>query len=719
MKIKALGVKNYGSFNRQTVFEFKDGLNVIYGLNRTSGRNSKNSNWVGKSLFFNSLSELLFDQPIVGLKGDKVKSGSRTVLLEKDGKLIQIIRQSGKRESLSIKVDGKEIEHLTKTKAQDWITQQIGITKSEFESLMHLDSRIPHPLVMGTSTERKHFFDQFFHLEQIDYERRLYLKKLRQLKEQKTAYAELRTSYLALKKQVVGRREIDSIKDELAQLIEERNRLAEQSNEYQQYKSLAVVYQTLESKIKELPCELDDLDAYIESAKKELAKFESFEDSAMEYAVYLEQLQRYNTVLASVSEFARSVDSAKAEEGANRYRRYKDQLDDLDELDCPQKPEEVDAVDFDLAELSVRIKDTQHRLDHARKFKEGICPTCGQPVKVNAKALQAELKELKQQYEAASAYADYQQELSKYESAKAKYDEQIELKQTLSQKVKKFERYYKAWLELRKIPSKPESVEKPKYDADECRKRINKLNKSIDSMQSIARQSKALKQYLNWSGCTEFDYEHFNEVQSQVSKLEAKIEYAEQSGKQLDSIRTRLLELKKELADYPIVEELANIFSDNVMKKAMVQQISVKLCELLNYYASLVFEQPYTFSLVWDSQIQLICERRVGKQSLVSDVRKLSGAESKLFTVILVLSLLSFIPMEKRPSLMLLDEPTANMSAETTQAFMKLLVMLQKVVPCIVVITPRNDVYPESRPFTVVRDQSGSRIEAGLPDEIK
>lgn len=155
------------------------------------------------------------------------------------------------------------------------------------------------------------------------------------------------------------------------------------------------------------------------------------------------------------------------------------------------------------------------------------------------------------------------------------------------------------------------------------------------------------------------------------------------------------------------------------MKKAMVQQISVKLCELLNYYASLVFEQPYTFSLVWDSQIQLICERRVGKQSLVSDVRKLSGAESKLFTVILVLSLLSFIPMEKRPSLMLLDEPTANMSAETTQAFMKLLVMLQKVVPCIVVITPRNDVYPESRPFTVVRDQSGSRIEAGLPDEIK
>ena len=76
MKVKALCVKNYGPFVTKQSFTFKPGVSVIYGLNQTSGRYSKNSNWVGKSLFFNSLSELLYDEPIVGLKQDKMKSGS-------------------------------------------------------------------------------------------------------------------------------------------------------------------------------------------------------------------------------------------------------------------------------------------------------------------------------------------------------------------------------------------------------------------------------------------------------------------------------------------------------------------------------------------------------------------------------------------------------------------------------------------------------------------
>ena len=125
MKVKALCVKNYGPFITKQTFKFRPGISVIYGLNQTSGRYSKNSNWVGKSLFFNSLSELLYDEPIVGLKQDKMKSGSRALILEKeDGTTIQVVKTSGKRESVKILENGTPLEHLTKTKANEYIASQ-------------------------------------------------------------------------------------------------------------------------------------------------------------------------------------------------------------------------------------------------------------------------------------------------------------------------------------------------------------------------------------------------------------------------------------------------------------------------------------------------------------------------------------------------------------------------------------------------------------------
>ena len=67
---------------------------------------------------------------------------------------------------------------------------------------------------------------------------------------------------------------------------------------------------------------------------------------------------------------------------------------------------------------------------------------------------------------------------------------------------------------------------------------------------------------------------------------------------------------------------------------------------------------------------------------------------------------------------MILDEPSANFSAETTQAFIKLLDVLKQVVPSIVIITPRDDVYPDSMPYTIVRTKDGSKIVQGLPDQV-
>ena len=67
---------------------------------------------------------------------------------------------------------------------------------------------------------------------------------------------------------------------------------------------------------------------------------------------------------------------------------------------------------------------------------------------------------------------------------------------------------------------------------------------------------------------------------------------------------------------------------------------------------------------------------------------------------------------------MILDEPTANFSQETTESFIKILDILKTVIPSIVIITPRDDVYPDSYCYTVVRTPKGSSIREGLPQEV-
>ena len=102
---------------------------------------------------------------------------------------------------------------------------------------------------------------------------------------------------------------------------------------------------------------------------------------------------------------------------------------------------------------------------------------------------------------------------------------------------------------------------------------------------------------------------------------------------------------------------------------------------------------------------------------MTSDVRKLSGAESRLFTLILILALLSFVPSNKRPNLLLLDEPDSAMSNETAEAFYKIIKVLSSAIESIVIITVKDNTYPDTRCYTIIREGT-SKIVEGHPDEL-
>jgi DNA repair exonuclease SbcCD ATPase subunit len=215
--------------------------------------------------------------------------------------------------------------------------------------------------------------------------------------------------------------------------------------------------------------------------------------------------------------------------------------------------------------------------------------------------------------------------------------------------------------------------------------------------------------------------EKINALHEQLSKLRARLEVDALVRQNAARLRKRLLEMKAELVNEEPLKLLVEGYSDKAMKRLAVQAISTRLMKEVNKYSRHVFSEDYTFSFNWDkSDLALLVHRKYGKKVITSDVRKLSGAESKLFTIVLVLALLTFVPSRKRCNLMIMDEPTANMSEENTKAFMDLLPVLNKIIPSIIVITPRSkDIYPGATSWTMVKTNGSAKLLPGHPDDHK
>jgi DNA repair exonuclease SbcCD ATPase subunit len=201
----------------------------------------------------------------------------------------------------------------------------------------------------------------------------------------------------------------------------------------------------------------------------------------------------------------------------------------------------------------------------------------------------------------------------------------------------------------------------------------------------------------------------------EMSSVRTKLEVQKSVSIRATGLRARLKELKAELENEEALKLLLDGYSDKAVKSMVIEAISSHLMNTVNQFSSLVFS-GYKFEFVWGSQVQLLVHRpKLG----TTDVRKLSGAESKLFTLILVLALMRFVPKRKRLNMLILDEPSASFSTETTELFHKLLPQINQLIPSILVVTPRaEERYPGAHEYTVVRDKGGSSIMIGHPDDV-
>lgn len=727
MRVVGLALQGVGPYEQKASFKFKPGINVIYGLNRTSGKNSQNSNWVGKSLLFSALSEVLYEEPVVGSKQDRLTTGLQQVLLEDDANNKYLI--SKKNNKYIIKENGKDKQFVTGKKGPKQFIESIWpISMEEYETFVHIDSRVPHPLVMGSTAMRKEFFTKFFGLDKVDAERKLYLAELNKLAAVRESYNSLKSAYNLLKQDTLDREGLIALNEEKKLAAENVASLEQRMLEMkmrQQLVEFATVIKSDINKLEQLGFTSEDsIKSAYNAAKTTLAKVKQKQADVNAYEEYKIYSSAYNKAYDALTEFEKSCDIEHAKEGARRHRIKQEQVEDLEQkiaefkaIKAVEKPEHIEG---DLYEVKSQLATARNNLKNAKIFGEGTCPTCGQAVEVNIPELESAVARLEEQYKQIQAYSYSLDEYEQYKTAKEKNDENESKLESAKQQAEKYEKYVDVYRHLRALPEKPEPFTGNKYDKDEVDAELEEAKENASFYARIYNYAKKIEDYFNLEDKTidKDVFTKYTEASTKYQELRTRFEAAKINYEKLVKIDEQLSNMQEQLKDVKPLEYLVELFQDKTLKKRIVQMIGTRLMTLVNKYAAVVFNEDYKFELNWDSsQISILCTRKSGKRLLVSDVRKLSGAESRLFTLILVLSLIAFVPKNKRPNCLILDEPDSALSTETAAAFFKILQQLTNVVESVVVITVRRDAYPGSRCYTVLREGT-SRIIEGHPDDL-
>lgn len=157
----------------------------------------------------------------------------------------------------------------------------------------------------------------------------------------------------------------------------------------------------------------------------------------------------------------------------------------------------------------------------------------------------------------------------------------------------------------------------------------------------------------------------------------------------LKSYQGRVNQLQLELQDRPLLERLTSVFSSKGFRLEKITFFIRLFQETLNKYSKFLFMEPFQFDIKIEKRDLLIQAIRNGK---VSDVRFLSGSESRCFQLLSLISILSLIPTSKKSNIVILDEMDAGLDHESSRMFYEsFLPELKQIVPSVIVITPLKD----------------------------
>jgi DNA repair exonuclease SbcCD ATPase subunit len=712
-------------FKKQTFVLDSGNINLVLGQNFNGG-GVTNPNGAGKSLFFSQIIEFITDEPIIGVKKDKIRRGTRILEFSKAGKRYKVTRSfTDGREKIVIERNGKDLGLRELKEAKAVIDRVIGLSKEELYTFVYLDSSVGHPLIHGDTAVRKSFFVSFFKqfgilsnfrklvATQVDLCKTDLVRIEEAQGRMQSLQAKLPSVSLKKLKSVVDNLQEES--DSLASTIPELIRANDIKDKYfsvsKKLKSLCLELQISEledvsnkrkeirSKGRMLSQEQDSLDRYNDWAKQNKAASARITEleSRVQTTANLEELQSKLEAL-----------NTRKSELVTGFNKTRNDLENLKEQ---------------VLDLENNKKRTTHKIQHLES-DAGKCPTCGGEY-VDRNSIR-ELKEAKSNLRTtATKLVELQDKLKETEANKDEFKTRLE---KINLSISKLEEKFELVSEYASLTSaKAKSPVKPKYTQDQITLELSGVDIILDQLSSIVPMFELKDEWSKVdlhikAQLKSLDLASINQKMLDISSklAAASVEYKLVSSikDEISEISDRICELNSKVEDLDSLKVLESAFSKKGIELILIRSLCSSLEQQVNKYSKLIFPEDYTFTFELDTNFSILVTRVHNKQAETSDVRKLSGAERKLFSLVLLISLLTFIPKSKRTNLLVLDEPTAAMGEDNKASLIRFLPVLQSIIPNIVVITPldKQD-YAVINPkvWTVQKKGLHSRIIEGAP----
>lgn len=179
------------------------------------------------------------------------------------------------------------------------------------------------------------------------------------------------------------------------------------------------------------------------------------------------------------------------------------------------------------------------------------------------------------------------------------------------------------------------------------------------------------------------------DMQSSITKYSTMEVLLAKEIEQLKSYKVKIEQLELQCSKTALFQKLAEVFQPKGFRLEKIKYFTKVFESVLNKFSKFVFMEPFSFEVIIEKRdLQILATRNERN----SDVRYLSGSESRCFQLLCLISILALLPQTKRTNVCILDEMDAGCDEMTTKMFYEsFLPELRNIVPSVIVITPLKD----------------------------
>lgn len=730
MRLLELELKNVVPFKHAQLDLDYEGITLIKGLNKDDG--PKASNGAGKSRLVAPLADLVLDEgpngkddptKVKNSRGKKSKKQAIRLRFKKGKHEYTVTKIVGKGKTYEILKDGKSTDVRTVKYSQEKIQKLFGLSETQFYTRFYIDGTIPHTLITGTTKHRQEFIVDLFDLSNIDSVRKLLNTELSAISKKSIEYKSVKRTLDELREDLLPKSERLVIRERLEKLRTKQERLSEGLKKSQHASQLLTFLEQNEALLKRME-KLgikDDPAEEVQQLRKKIGRIRADQESHHEWAAYDKAYEAWKLSYAPVRESLErlGVDLETARQKSKEAHDFAAQLSALPAAKDPgTKPEKMDPPKWDHDECKQKVKHFKSEIEHAKAFKDGKCSLCGSKVKSRPiDEVKEELAKWVKRINACEAYLVYQNKAKEWKSRKELFEQNETRALELKKKIRKRADYVDVVNFLSSVKPKPTKplVDRPEaFDSDQL-ERLERKRELLRSIHDVWPTIEALRNLSDEdrqkAASVEKEVQQLNSLMGEISDLTTKDVRQQEVIRRMRGLKERVDSLYEECKDEKLLKALVGAYSTSGLKKFMIERYSKLLEQQVNKYRKMFFSEDYEFEFQYDAGLRVLVHRQYGKKVQTSDVRKLSGAEKRFFTLLLVVATNTLLPAKKRINVLVLDEPESQMGEPAIERFVNTLSILNKLIPHIIVVTPKTNLeIPGSRGFTVIKKNGVSTL---------